>query len=429
MTIKKVLTVIAVLSCYGWGTFAWFTGGLLLADQLPVLAKLTNLIYLAALLAPFIRVRLGRFTNSQLLVGLSCLSGLGMAAMMDRNLLPFGYLAVGFLRLFLMPVMTSFTAPNLGAVMTVVLLNGGFNGANAILKPQIANLVASNNWRLGLGIGIGLIAVSAVTAYLATNTASATGSEEEVNLQPNPKKLGSMIIVLLGIQLFYGLREIAVYRVAKEMFGSTTSAGVLEAITESAMLVGVFLTPLLRAGIVVPMLIAQAGASLLFVAALHFSNAHLLYAAQIVEGLSYAVLERISEVTYLQELGGLPNAGLAFQWIDSLTRVGPMPSRMLASSPLSLEIIFSVMAGVSLLIIALHRTSLAGWTGQRFFAIAESSGSRRQGLRIRILQVVLIVRFKIYLNEAKATPPQQKRENRLELSSQEVAQLLSRRIR
>jgi hypothetical protein len=402
MTIKKVLTVLAVLSCYAWGTFAWFTGGLLLADELPTLAKLTNAIYLAALFAPFIRARLGRFTNTRLLVGLSCLSALGLAAMMNRELLPFGYLAVGFLRLFLMPVMTSFTAPNLGAVMTVVLLNGGFNGANAILKPQIANLVASNNWRLGLGIGIVLIAVSAVTAYLATNTASATSSEEEVNEQPNPKKLGSMIIVLLGIQLFYGLREIAVYRVAKEMFGSTTSAGVLEAITESAMLVGVFLTPLLRAGIVVPMLVAQAGASLLFVAALHFSNAHLLYAAQIVEGLSYAVLERISEVTYLQELGGLPNAGLAFQWIDSLTRVGPMPSRFLASSPLSLEIIFSVMAGVSLLIIVLHRTTLATWTGNRFFEIAQNSGSRRQGLRIRILQVVLILRFKVsYLNEAK----------------------------
>jgi hypothetical protein len=67
---KKLLTVIAVLACYGWGTFAWFTGGLLLAEQLPILAKLTNAIYLAALFAPFIRARLGRFTNTQLLVGL-----------------------------------------------------------------------------------------------------------------------------------------------------------------------------------------------------------------------------------------------------------------------------------------------------------------------------------------------------------------------
>jgi hypothetical protein len=166
---KKVLTVIAVLACYSWGTFAWFTGGLLLADELPTLAKLTNCIYLAALFAPFVRARLGRFTNTQLLVGLSCLSALGLAAMMNRNLLPFGYLTVGFLRLFLMPVMTSFTAPNLGAVMTVVLLNGGFNGANALLKPYIAHLVAGDNWRMGLGIGIALIAVSAVTAYLATS--------------------------------------------------------------------------------------------------------------------------------------------------------------------------------------------------------------------------------------------------------------------
>jgi hypothetical protein len=428
MTTKKILTVIAVLSCYAWGTFAWFTGGLLLADQLPVLAKLTNAIYLAALFAPFIRARLGRFTNTQLLVGLSCLSALGLASMMNAAWLPAGYLAVGLLRLFLMPVLTSFTAPNLGAVGAVVLLNGGYNGANALLKPFVANLVATNTWRLGLAAGIGLLAVSAVTAYLATNTANASEEAPTALRTPNPKQLGSMIIVLLGIQLFYGLREIVVYRVAKEMFGSTNSAGVLEGITESAMFAGVFLTPLLRASLVIPMLFVQGAASLLIVAALHFSNVSLLYAAQIADGLSYAVLERFTEVTYLRELGGLPNAGLAFQWIDSLTRVGPMPSRLLASSSLSLEIIFSVMAGVSLLIIALHRTPLAAWTGHRFFEIAQNSGSRRQGLRIRILQVVLILRFKVsYLNEA--VPPQQKRENRLELSAQEVAQLLSHRIR
>jgi hypothetical protein len=427
MTIKKLLTVASVLACYAWGTFAWFTGGLLLADELPTLAKLTNLIYLAALAAPFIRVRLERFTNTQLLVGLSLLSSVGLASMMNEAWLPMGYLAVGLLRLFLMPVLTSFTAPNLGAVGTVVLLNGGFNGANALLKPFVAHLVATNTWRLGLGAGIGLIAVSAVTAYLATNTASTSEEAPTALRTPNPKQLGSMIIVLLGIQLFYGLREIAVYRVAERMFGSTNSAGLLEAITESAMLVGVFLTPLLRASLVVPMLCAQAGASLLIVAALHFSNVHLLYAAQIIEGLSYAVLERFTEVTYLHELGGLPHAGLAFQWIDSLTRVGPMPSRFLASSPLSLEIIFSVMAGVALLIVPLHRSTLAAWTGNRFFAIAERS-SRRQGLRIRILQTVLILRFKVsYLNET--LPPQKELTERRELSSREVAQLLSHRIR
>ncbi len=422
MTIKKFLTVIAVLACYGWGTFAWFTGGLLLAEQLPTLAKLTNTIYLAALFAPFIRARLGRFTNTQLLVGLSCLSALGLAAMMDRNLLPFGYLAVGFLRLFLMPVMTSFTAPNLGAVMTVVLLNGGFNGANALLKPFIAHLVAGDNWRIGLAAGIVLIAVSAVTAYLATNTASLASHEEETNAQPNLKKLGSMLVVLLGIQLFYGLREIAVYRVANQVFGSTTSAGVLEAITESAMLVGVFLTPLLRASLVVPMLIAQSGASLLFVAALHFGNAHLLYAAQIVEGLSYAVLERITEVTYLQELGGLPNAGLAFQWIDSLTRVGPMPTRLLASSSLSLEIIFSVMAGVSLVIIVLYRSPLAIWMGNRFFAIA-SGGSRQQGLRLEVIKVIFVVNIRISRPTLSAAD-----EKRVTQQPLLVQQLLSRQI-
>jgi hypothetical protein len=344
--------------------------------------------------------------------------------MMDRSLLPIGYLAVGFLRLFLMPVMTSFTAPNLGAVMTVVLLNGGFNGANALLKPYIAHLVAADNWRMGLGIGIVLIAVSAVTAYLATNTASAGDSEETINEQPNLKKLGSMIIVLLGIQLFYGLREIAVYRVANQVFGSTTAAGVLEAITETAMLVGVFLTPLLRASFVVPMLVAQSGASLLFVAALHFNNAHLLYAAQIIEGLSYAVLERITEVTYLQELGGLPNAGLAFQWIDSLTRVGPMPTRLLASSPLSLEIIFGVMAGVSLVIIALYRSGLATWMGNRFFAIASAERPRQRGLRLGVITIFLIVQVRTDRRHLSAET--EKRMKRQILPEQ---RLLSHRIR
>jgi hypothetical protein len=422
MTTKKILTVIAVLSCYSWGTFAWFTGGLLLAEQLPTLAKLTNAIYLAALFAPFIRARLGRFTNTQLLIGLSCLSALGLVAMMDRSLLPIGYLTVGFLRLFLMPVMTSFTAPNLGAVMTVVLLNGGFNGCNALLKPIIAHLVAINTWRMGLGIGVVLIAVSAVTAYLATNAESVTSSEETINEQPNLKKLGSMIIVLLGIQLFYGLREIAVYRVANQVFGSTTAAGLLETITETAMLVGVFLTPLLRASFVIPMLCAQAAASLLFVAALHFSNAHLLYAAQIVEGLSYAVLERVSEVTYLHELGGLPNAGLAFQWIDSLTRVGPMPTRLLASSSLSLEIIFGVMAGVSLLIIALHRSALATWTGNRFYATASGSGSRQRGLRLGVINIIFIAQIRVSRPRLAAAAEKQ-------VSQLPLQQLLSHRIR
>jgi hypothetical protein len=394
MTMKKFWTVLAVLTCYGWGTFAWFTGGLLLSEELPTLAKLTNAIYLAALFAPFIRARLGRFTNTQLLVGLSVLSSLGLVAMMNRDWLPFGYLAVGFLRLFLMPVMTSFTAPNLGVVMTVVLLNGGFNGANALLKPFIAHLVAGDNWRMGLGIGIALIGISVVTARLASNVGPA--NPEDFAEQPNLKKLGSMVIVLIGIQLFYGLREIAVYRVANQVFGSTTSAGILEAITESAMLVGVIftLTPYLRTSLVIPMLTAQAGASLLFAAAIHFSNERLLYTAQIVEGLSYAILERLSEVTYLYELGGLPNSGLAYQYIDTLTRIGPMPTRILAGSPLSLEIIFSVMAGVSLVIIVLYRSALADWTGNRFVAISSAERQSTRGLRLGIITILLIVQIR-----------------------------------
>jgi hypothetical protein len=422
---KILLTVVSVLACYAWGTLAWFTGGLKLSGELPTLALLTNVIYGAALFAPFIRARLTRFNNTQLLVALSCLSAFGLIAMMNEAMLPYGYLAVGLFRLFLMPVMMSFIQPNLGPVGAVVLLNGGFSAANAVLKPVTAQLVTNNLWRYGLGAGIVLIAVSAITAYFATSDVDATEASSSLVETRNPKRLGGMILVLIGIQLFYGVREIAVYRVAQEMLGSVTAAGQLEAITESAMLIGVFLTPLLRSSLVIPMLAVQGVASLAMVAALQFHNVTLLYAAQVCEGLSYAVLERLAEVMYLRELGGFDNAGLAYQWIDSLTRVGPMPTRLLASSSLSLQAIFGVMAGVSILIVALHRSPLALWTGNRLFQIAESNETpRHQTWQIGIARIVLIIQIKTSRQSISDAV-----ENRVKRNPHPEAQLLSHRIR
>lgn len=424
-TMKIAMTIVAVISCYCWGTFAWFTGGLLLSEELPTLATLTNCIYGAALLAPFIRARLTRFSTTQLLVGLSGLSALGLVAMMNPSWLPAGYLTVGILRLFLMPVMLGFCEPNLGAVGAVVLLNGGFSAANAVLKPIIAILVAAGTWRLGLAAGIVLIAVSAVSAVLATARGEAAEAAPSANGQ-NARRLGGMIIVLLAIQLSYGIREVAVYRVAERMFGDTTWAGKLEAIVETAMLVGVFLTPLLRTSMVIPMLVAQSATNLFMVAAIQSHNVQLLYAAQTLEGLSYAVLERLSEVTYLQQLGGMPNAGIAYQWIDSLTRVFPMPSRLLASSNITLEAIYGVMAIAALLILVLYRSAIAEWVGNRLFAVAGVTTHRRRSLRVRIISVIFIVQIKFSRQEL---PPVAEPQAQRKVLPTEVEQLLSPRIR
>jgi hypothetical protein len=364
---KKVLTVISVLTCFAWGTLVWFTGDLILARDLTLLGVLKNGIYLVPLAAPFIRSRL-QFNAGQLLIGLSALSSLGLIGMMiGDNALTAGYFAVGVLRIFLMPVLLGFAERNLGATLAVVVLAGGFHLMNAVLKPGAAWLVENNLWRYGLGVAILLLAVSAVTARLAL-TPGETDEPAVITKSPNPELLGKAVIAFIGIQVLYGLREIAVFPLATEVLGSSTSAGILEGIAEGAMLVGVFLTPLLKPALITPMLCAQALSALVTVAAIKLHNPHLLYAARIVEGLSYAVLERIGEVIYVGVLGGLPTDGVAYQWIDSISRVVTVPGRMAASAPL--DVIFWVIAAFALVTLALASSGAAVWTGDRLYSIA-----------------------------------------------------------
>ncbi|MGL4609892.1 MAG: hypothetical protein ACRCYY_09435, partial [Trueperaceae bacterium] len=114
-----MFTIISITTCFGWGAVAWFTGSLIMAEDLPLLSMLTNFVYLTALVAPFIKARLRRVSTVRLLVVLSILSIGGLAIMMVEPYVPLGYATVGILRLFLVPVLMSFGENNLGAVAGV----------------------------------------------------------------------------------------------------------------------------------------------------------------------------------------------------------------------------------------------------------------------------------------------------------------------
>ncbi|MGL4608062.1 MAG: hypothetical protein ACRCYY_00025, partial [Trueperaceae bacterium] len=225
----------------------------------------------------------------------------GLAIMMVEPYVPLGYATVGILRLFLVPVLMSFGENNLGAVAGVFVISAGFHVANASLKPAVAWLVEKGQWKLALGVAIFLVVVSALTAYLSR------GGKEQVREQrvPNPTLLGRGIICYVGFQFFFGIREITVFPLAEKVLGSTYEAGLLEGIAEGAMVVGTLLTTFLRPSLLVPMLCAQGFSGLIVLGALYTHNPHVLYAARIVEGLSHAILERVSEMVVLGYLGGL----------------------------------------------------------------------------------------------------------------------------
>jgi hypothetical protein len=368
------------------------------------------------LIAPFIRARL-RFSNGQLIVGLSALSAIGLVAtLLGGNALVIGYFTVGVLRIFLMPVLLGFAERNLGATAAVFVLAGGYHLTNAILKPGVAWLVEQNLWRYGLAAALVLVTVSAVTARLTL----APVEGEEVSAAPhseaNPTLLGKAVIAFVGIQVLYGLRELAVFNLAGQVLGSPLQAGTLEGIAEAAMFMGCLLTPLLKPKLLVPMLSAQVISALMVIAAIKLHHPNLLYTARIVEGLSYAVLERLTEVLYLGFLGGLPQDGVAYQWIDSVGRVATVPGRMVATAPA--EIIFAVIAVLAAVTLLLVTSPVAGKIGSLFYRIAERPAERRQGKkRLRFLGIILIINIKVSRVRAERIAPALK-QPKLELLQQ-----------
>jgi hypothetical protein len=442
--LTKLLTVIAVLASYCWGTAAWFTSAALLANSTELLANLTNVIYLSALLAPAIRARL-TVSTTQLLVALSLLSALAFVGMMNESWIPPAYVAVGIFRLFLQPLLISFCIPNLGPVASVVLLSAGYYAANAVFKPIIADLVAQGLWRGGLAVGIVCIFVSAWTAYQARPRKSVSirwqllwlMQLEQSELawllnygkRPNPfsgivshprvaasgqrlarlmrsqsegttpsiRLLGKSTLIIVGINVLYGLREIAVFPLAERLFSEKPNpaarleAGKLEGIAESAMFLGVFLVPLLHPRFITLALTFQVLSSLLIIAALQLHNLSVLYAALWIGGISFAVLERIGEVTYFRRLDSLPNSGVAYQWIDTLYRLASLPGRYLANLPV-LEHVYAGAALLSLLTLVLTKTWVANWVGGWIQGVAE--GTQRE-TRNRIISIILIVRVRL----------------------------------
>jgi hypothetical protein len=368
MTIKKVLTISAVFLAFAWGTILWFTADLILATDLAQLSAIKNGIFLMPLVAPFIRARL-QLSDVKLLFGVSALSVVGILPMILFSPGSFafiaGYFCVATLRIFLMPVLLGFAERNLGETLAVAVLAGGFHFFNAALKPVVAILVEQDYWRYGLWLAVLLVVASAVTAYFAGDA----NAEARLMRTPNPRLLGKGVIVFVGIQIVYGIREIAVFPLAENVLGSITDAGVLEGIGEAAMFASVFLTFLLRPGVINPMLTVQAVSSIAVIAAIKLHNPHVLYVAKIAEGISHAVLERVSEIIYVGLLGGLPTAGVAWQWIDTLGRVGTVPGRIVAAE-LSLEFVTASMAVLSVVTLILAMSPLSEWVGNRLYKIS-----------------------------------------------------------
>jgi hypothetical protein len=368
---KKLLAVTSVLSFYAWGTIAWFTGSLKLADELPMLALTANLINVAGLVAPFFRVTLGRFRRGQLIVGLSGLSAVGLILMTNEEFLAYGFVGIGACRLLLIPNITAIAESHFGPNRAIMLISGVSFAMSAALKPLVAYMVAKDLWCYGLLCGVLLAAIFAVTTCFSIHQENTNSAQSVViKVACNTKRLGQAVVILAGIRLFHGVREIVVYRIAEDLLGSVTLAGKLESLSDAAVFVGIIFLPLLSNNLVALVMIVQSLSCIITVIAINLRSELLLHLAQVSGGVTYGLLEKFAEVSILWELGSYPNAELAYQWVGAITRIGLMVTRVLASSSLPLETIFGITASFSILTIIVCRSPLALWAGNRLFQIA-----------------------------------------------------------
>ncbi len=339
---KKTLTVLTVLFFFAWGTLSWVTTDLLLSDQLTLLANLRTVTYIVAAASVFLRYYIRRIPDERILLYGAMICVVALVMMMNRTLLPAGYLLVGITRIFLIPANLGFVDRVLGARNATIITGGGFYLANAALSPVAEFLVEANRWRFAFGMAIVLLIFSAYVTYRLEKVLEA---EEEVEEAPPsathpPSAFGKGVIVFVAIQTCYGLVEIALFPLSELLLGERTDAGRVKGLRQFAALVGVIVTCFYRKPLSLRALLTVQFAGLaLILAGAQLELGGLVFFGIFVEGAMFALLERESEIIYLEGLRGLPSAAVARQFIDGSYRLATIPGELVAAnSPLFLNL-------------------------------------------------------------------------------------------
>ena len=357
---KKILTVLTVLFFFAWGTLSWVTADLLLSDQLSLLANLRTVTYIVAAVAVFLRYYIRRIPDERILLYGAMICVVALLVMMNRRLLPAGYLLVGITRIFLIPANLGFVDRVLGARNATIVTGGGFYLANAALSPVAEFLVEANRWRFAFGAAIVLLILS---AYVTFRLEKVLEAEEEVEETPPsashpPSAFGKGVIVFVAIQTCYGLVEIVLFPLSALLLGERTDAGRVKGLRQFAALVGVVVTCFYRKPLSLRALltIQFAGLALILVGA-QYGIGGLCFFGIFVEGVMFALLERESEIIYLEGLRGLPSAAVARQFIDGAYRLATVPGELVAANtPLFLSL--GVAPILPLLILVSFKTPL-----------------------------------------------------------------------
>lgn len=367
---NKALTVVAVLLFFAWGTIAWATGDFLLAENLSFLGLLRTTTYIAAALAVFLRYYLRRVPNEAFLIVGSGICSIALVLMAQGgDWIPLSYLIIGLARIVMIPANLGFAANVLGPKLGVVVTAGGFYAANAVLKPLIAELIKTDEWRYGLLVGAVLVLGSAIATWLVTPEEPA-GFEEGRSEQAVASLVGKGSLTFVGIQVSFGLMSLLVFPLAVRTLGATTDAGTLEGFRQGAMFVGVMATLVYPGRFSIHIwLLTQLAGYLTLLVGFELGVKSLVYLGLCIDGVSFAVLERASELAYLEGVAGLPSASVVLQVLDAATRLALVPGEAMAAGlPLQASLWIAPMLPLGLLIIL--ATPFKRWIADRLIALA-----------------------------------------------------------
>ena len=371
---KGFLTVLTVIIFFAWGTLAWFTGNLLMADRLELLSLIRLATYGAAVAAVFLRSALRRVSDEVFLIVGSALCVVGLVLMTRPGLLPVGYLLVGLTRIILIPANLGFVSRVLGPKGATITTAGAFYLANAVLSPVIAWLVKRQMWRIGLWVAVFLVVSSVATTWLARPTqpqVETEGNKEEAQAAPNLRALGEGTITFVGIQLTFGILALAVFPLAEATLGELEGAGSLEAMRQIASLIGVLATLSYRGSFNLRFWLGVQALGLVSLAlGVRFAIPSLVYFGLVVDGVAFSVLERASEVAYLTGLQGLPSSGVVIQALDAATRISIGAGELfVAFTPLYVSL-YCALALPLMLILLLNWPAAKRTIARRLYAVA-----------------------------------------------------------
>ena len=369
---KKVLTVMAVLFFFAWGTLSWVTADLLFAeDQLELLADLRVVTYSVTALAGFLRLYLHETSDERILSYGAVVCIVALLMMMSTTLLPVGYLLVGVTRIFLTAATLGLADKTFGARDATILTGGSFYFANAVLSPVIEAVVEANKSTYCFVVAIALLVISVFATFRLEKILEVekkTAKQEVPKQEASPKAiytasaLGKGAFVFVAIQALYGLLEIGLFPLAELLLGQRTDAGRLKGLRQLGAVLGVLIAIFYRRKAIRmrTLFTVQFAVLILLFAGAKFGLIGLCLFAIFVEGVMFALLERESETMYLDGVRGLPKAPVARQFIDGASRLAFIPFELLAAkAPIFLTL--GVAPMLPLLILAALGTPLKRW--------------------------------------------------------------------